>query len=970
VTVSNTVTYNTYTCDSSTTVFSYTFSILDSSHIHLYLIDNTTSPSTETEITSGFTVDTTNAQVTYSGASSYGSSYQIKVQRETPLTQEVVYTNGQAFYAATVGTSLDKLTYIGQENKREAVDAEGYATAAKTYAATASSAATTATTQATTATNQATIATTKATEAAASASAAAGSATTATTQATTATSQATISTNAATTATTQANLAADYATAAGASTYTDYTGTLKLLDLKTKGPYIDVRAFGAVGDGDSHPLSSYYSTLAEAQAVYSFATALTDEIDWCGIQAALNYIGLIRVQRGHLLIPPGSYIMSASLAIPPQGKPIYIQAKSAILTSNGFSGYMIGWTNSTTVEYPQYLTIDGLRLDGAYVSSGISITEANIWLLHNVTLVNCYVGLKLAGTYYGEISGESCIRDCYRCVLFTSGSTKEINTIKFNNVKMDSSVSVSKFEAQGSSETSANYALRCTSQAFRIECMLNAVDFAGCIIEGYDYGFWGFYTSGLTTTGTSTSIFSITKCYFENIGKQAIALAGISVDSDTGIETLVSSDSVSLRIIPTVMLEGNRFASATSGACTLAAGKYRVFNNETYMNLYMLTGAYQTNIYTDINPSKITSSSAFGDYQTLYINSTFSYSAVKNMQYGISSVDRTTDWNSTLRTIEDNNMMVNKYLLSDVRNITTRPVTFETLDGEYNGPIIKSPSGYYAMITVDDSFNITAKQITNLALLKRVWGDYFPEELYKLRNSTTTSTAYNCLAMLDGYNTNTLTLSSGGYWLFTSGARSGFPYFGTAAELSTYAYPSGWKVYELQTKSVFRATGTAGKYYWYSDVFGVYDSTRTIISMGTYANMPTASSTYNGNIYYAYDTNAFYKCVSGAWASYTPAFTTPSVSSVSATSTAITVTFNKAISSASCTSSTITLTDTTTSTAITCTYSVSSNVLTITPASTLTSGDSFSLAITGDVYDTTYELNKMGRPYSTTFTIS
>src|SRR5215472_4655376 len=37
--------------------------------------------------------------------------------------------------------------------------------------------------------------------------------------------------------------------------------------------------FGAVFDGNSHPLSAYYSTLAAAQAVYPNAITLTDEID-------------------------------------------------------------------------------------------------------------------------------------------------------------------------------------------------------------------------------------------------------------------------------------------------------------------------------------------------------------------------------------------------------------------------------------------------------------------------------------------------------------------------------------------------------------------------------------------------------------------------------------------------------------------------------------------------------------------
>ena len=52
---------------------------------------------------------------------------------------------------------------------------------------------------------------------------------------------------------------------------------------------VTFRQFGAVGDGGSHPLSERFDTLALAQAVYPHAIALTDEVDWCAIQACLNY---------------------------------------------------------------------------------------------------------------------------------------------------------------------------------------------------------------------------------------------------------------------------------------------------------------------------------------------------------------------------------------------------------------------------------------------------------------------------------------------------------------------------------------------------------------------------------------------------------------------------------------------------------------------------------------------------------
>lgn len=52
---------------------------------------------------------------------------------------------------------------------------------------------------------------------------------------------------------------------------------------------VNIRDFGAIGDGGLHPLSSKYATLAAAQAVYPFVSDLTQEIDWAATQQAINY---------------------------------------------------------------------------------------------------------------------------------------------------------------------------------------------------------------------------------------------------------------------------------------------------------------------------------------------------------------------------------------------------------------------------------------------------------------------------------------------------------------------------------------------------------------------------------------------------------------------------------------------------------------------------------------------------------
>lgn len=77
--------------------------------------------------------------------------------------------------------------------------------------------------------------------------------------------------------------------------------------------WINPRDYGAIADGTSHPLSSRYSTLAAAQAICPEATALTQQIDWCAMQAAIDHItaqaataGVQGTPGGRIKVPAGA----------------------------------------------------------------------------------------------------------------------------------------------------------------------------------------------------------------------------------------------------------------------------------------------------------------------------------------------------------------------------------------------------------------------------------------------------------------------------------------------------------------------------------------------------------------------------------------------------------------------------------------------------------------------------------------
>lgn len=67
-----------------------------------------------------------------------------------------------------------------------------------------------------------------------------------------------------------------------------YPGAVSLTQHDNNALFLNVKQFGAIGDGSYHPLSEIYASLSSAQAVYPFVTNLTQSVDWAAWQAALN----------------------------------------------------------------------------------------------------------------------------------------------------------------------------------------------------------------------------------------------------------------------------------------------------------------------------------------------------------------------------------------------------------------------------------------------------------------------------------------------------------------------------------------------------------------------------------------------------------------------------------------------------------------------------------------------------------
>lgn len=125
MTVSGSTYKNTYTLDSSTTVFPYTFKIIASGDILVErydtVNDTTTTVSSDDYTVVGAGEDEGTRTVTYAGAASYGTAYELILSSDAAYTQPTDYINGDDFAPETHELSLDRLC-IEIKQLKEQVD--------------------------------------------------------------------------------------------------------------------------------------------------------------------------------------------------------------------------------------------------------------------------------------------------------------------------------------------------------------------------------------------------------------------------------------------------------------------------------------------------------------------------------------------------------------------------------------------------------------------------------------------------------------------------------------------------------------------------------------------------------------------------------------------------------------------------------------------------------------------------------
>jgi hypothetical protein len=143
---------------------------------------------------------------------------------------------------------------------------------------------------------------------------------------------------------------------------------------------VNVKDFGAVGDGSSHPLSGTYGSLAAAQAVYPFVTDLAQQLDWAACKKASNTaLGEDGSEHGSanaylnkpIHIPAGIYMFGSDTWTIRNASGIQISGQgttSTILRSNAtvlaFDGLWYSSISGMQIESQTNTAVAALDLDG------------------------------------------------------------------------------------------------------------------------------------------------------------------------------------------------------------------------------------------------------------------------------------------------------------------------------------------------------------------------------------------------------------------------------------------------------------------------------------------------------------------------------------------------------------------------------------------------------------------------------
>lgn len=195
----------------------------------------------------------------------------------------------------------------------------------------------------------------------------------------------------------------------------------------------NVKAYGAIADGSTHPLSDFYASLAAAQVDYPHATALTNEMDWAAIQLAVNSALTQGANPGgRVIVPTGIYLIDQEIALPGQVQLIGNARGSTTIRASGmtFSGKIamvsLGITGSATLAHGT--RIENLVLDANNIAASVCVYSELIQELSGI--IRCeLIEYVRYGIWFQKVAGASAQNFTLRDLELIGGASATSATI-------------------------------------------------------------------------------------------------------------------------------------------------------------------------------------------------------------------------------------------------------------------------------------------------------------------------------------------------------------------------------------------------------------------------------------------------------------------------------------------------------------------------------------------------------------
>ena len=131
-----------------------------------------------------------------------------------------------------------------------------------------------------------------------------------------------------------------------------FTGAVARTQHDKNADSLSLYDMGAIGDGTLHALSERFDSLAAAQVVYPFATALTQSIDWAAAQAYSN------TSHGEFNVHVGTFVINDTLTFSSKKS---IVGRGGKIKASGMTGNMLSFSANDC-------SVTGIEIDGSDVS--------------------------------------------------------------------------------------------------------------------------------------------------------------------------------------------------------------------------------------------------------------------------------------------------------------------------------------------------------------------------------------------------------------------------------------------------------------------------------------------------------------------------------------------------------------------------------------------------------------------------